>query len=86
MVEPAWVRIPGQLMVAKRRRRCPKEQLGGPARGPLGMVAQELRMPAVPSSACRCTRLASGVQCLVRVSSIKRACPRGRCPVSGAGV
>jgi hypothetical protein len=38
-------------------------------------------MPAVPSPACRCPRPASGVQCLVRVSSSTRACPRGRCPV-----
>jgi hypothetical protein len=37
--------------------------------------------PAVPSSACRCPRPASGVQCLVWVSSITRACPRGRCAV-----
>jgi hypothetical protein len=74
------------VMVAKRRRRCPQEHgWGGPA-GALGMVAQEVRMPAVPSSACRGPRPASGVHCLVRVSSITRACPRGRCPVSGVGV
>ena len=68
-------------MVAKPRRRCPQEHGGVASARPLGMVAQEVRMPAVPSSACRCPRPASGVQCLVRVSSITRACPRGRCPV-----
>jgi hypothetical protein len=74
------------VMVAKRRRRCPQEHgWGGPA-GALGMVAQEVRMPAVPSSACRGPGPASGVHCLVRVSSSTRACPRGCCPVSGVGV
>ena len=74
------------VMVAKRRRRCPQDTVGWPSARPLGMVALEVRMPAVPSSACRCPRPASGVQCLVRVSISTHACPRGRCPVSSVGV
>jgi hypothetical protein len=74
------------VMVAKRRRRCPQDTVGWPSARPLGMVALEVRMPAVPSSACRCPRPASGVQCLVRVSISTRPCPRGRCPVSSVGV
>jgi hypothetical protein len=54
---------------------------GGPARARRGVVAQEVRMPAVPSSACRCPRPASGVLCLVRVSQ-HHACLSKR-PLSG---
>jgi hypothetical protein len=34
------------------------------------VVAQEVRLPAVPSSPCRCPRPASGVQCPVRATSV----------------
>jgi hypothetical protein len=37
-----------------------------------------------PVSGVRCP--VSGVRCPVRASSITRACPRGRCPVSSVGV
>jgi hypothetical protein len=74
--EPSW--LPSAAGVVHRN------TVGWPSARPLGMVAQGVRMPAVPSSACRCPRSASGVQCLVRVFSITRACPGGRCPVSGA--
>src|SRR5215213_2860689 len=57
----------------------------------LGVVAQEVRMPAAPSSACPRPRPASGVQCPVSGVRCERpvstlACPWERCPVSGAGV
>jgi hypothetical protein len=74
------------VMVAKRRRRCPQEHGGVAQRAPAGHGGPGGADAAVPSSACRCPRPASGVQCLVRVSSSTRACPRGRCAVSGAGV
>jgi hypothetical protein len=66
-------------------------RFGRPSARSLGVVAQEVRLPAVPSSPCRCPRPASGVQCPVRATSVHaclstRACPGDRCPVSGAGV
>jgi hypothetical protein len=51
-----------------------------------GVMAQAMRMPAVPSSPSQCPRPASAVQCPVRRPVSTRACPRGCCPLSGAGV
>src|SRR5215208_7227583 len=42
-----------------------KNTVGRPSARSLGVVAQEVRMPAAPSSACPRPRLASGVQCPV---------------------
>jgi hypothetical protein len=56
--EPSWLPSPAGAVH--------RNTVGWPSARPLGMVAQEVRMPAVPSSACRCLRPASGVQCLVR--------------------
>ena len=75
------VASPPSLMAAGRCRRRPQEHGWGPSGRALGVVAQEVRMPAVPSSPCRRPRPASGVHCLVRMSSVTRACPRG--PLSG---
>jgi hypothetical protein len=48
-----------------------------PGARPMGVVAQELRMPAVPSSPCPRRRPASGVQGPVQASSV-HACPSTR--------
>jgi hypothetical protein len=64
-------------MVAKRRRRCPQEHGGMAQRAPAGRGGPEVRMPAVPSSACQCPRPASGVWC-------ER--PASRVPVHAAAV
>jgi hypothetical protein len=65
-------------------------RLGVPARS-LGVVTQEVRLPAVPSLPCRCPRPASGVQCpRVPVHATGVQCPVRaserpgvRCPASG---
>ena len=72
------------VMVAKRRSAVHRNTVGWPSARPLDVVAQEVRTPAVPSSACPHPRPAAGVQCPVRTSSL-RAClstrpvSRGRC-------
>jgi len=65
--------------------RCPQQHGWWPSARPLGVVAQEVRMPAVPSSPCRCPRPASGVRCGRPAST--RACPRDavQCPVRASG-
>ena len=72
--EPAWA--------AERRRRRPQEHGWRPSARSLGVVAQEVRMPAAPSSACPRPRPASGIQC--PVSGASDQCPR--LPVHGTAV
>jgi hypothetical protein len=48
--------------------------VGWPSARPLGVVAQEVRMPAVPSSPCRCPRPASGVRRPVSGADSVHAC------------
>jgi hypothetical protein len=72
------------VMVAKRRGAVHRNTVGWPSARPLGLVAQELRMPAVPSSPRPRPRPASRVRCPVQASTPAR--PRDRRPVSGAGV
>jgi hypothetical protein len=47
-----------------------KNMVGHPSARSLGVVAQEVRMPAAPSSAYPRPRPASGVQCPVRATSV----------------
>ena len=47
-----------------------KNTVGRPSARSLGVVAQEVRMPAAPSSACPRPRPASGVRCPVRATSV----------------
>jgi hypothetical protein len=69
------------VMVAKRRRRRPQEHGWASHRAAAGVVAKEVRMPAVPSSPCPRPRPVSGVQCPLRASNV-HACLSTR-PVSG---
>jgi hypothetical protein len=59
-----------------------KNTVGASQRAVLGVVAQEVRMPAAPSSPCPRPRPASGVQC--PVSGASDQCPR--LPVHGTRV
>src|SRR5215207_182115 len=78
--EPAWA--------VERRRRRPQEHGWASQPAVARRGGQEVRMPAVPSSACPRPRPASGVQCPVSGVQCQRpvstlACPRDGCPVSG---
>ena len=59
-----------------------KNTVGRPSLRSLGVVAQEVRMPAAPSSPCPRPRPASGVRC--SVSGASDQCPR--LPVHGTDV
>src|SRR5215207_4573424 len=63
--EPAWA-------VERRRRRPHKTRtrLGGPSTRSLGVVAQEVRWLAAPSSACPRPRASVRCQCPVRATSV----------------
>jgi hypothetical protein len=77
---------------AKRRRRCPtRTRWGGPARARWTWWPRRCGCPAVPSSACRCSRPAASVQCPVSgvrcpVSGVRCGRPASRVPVHAAGV
>jgi hypothetical protein len=68
-----------------------RNTVGRPSARSLGVVAQEVRMPAVldaspalSASSASVRRPVFSVRCQRPVST--RACPLERCPVSGAGV
>ena len=72
-----------------------KNTVGRPSARSLGVVAQEVRIPAAPSSPCPRPRPASGVQCPVPVTSVHACLSTGpmssvrcgrlsvQCPLSG---
>jgi len=80
LAEPAWA--------VERRRRRPQEHGRASQRAVARRGGQEvgcrprLRHPVASSASVRCS--VSGVRCERPVSTL--ACPRDRCPVSGAGV
>jgi hypothetical protein len=62
--------LPSLHGLPRRRRRRPQEHGWASSARSLGMVAQEVRMPAVPSSPCPRPRPASGAQCPKRATSV----------------